>query len=90
MSTSTSYCSSRLLDPKKRRSARNWLDSASRQESFYFKALSPEQKAAVVEGMKAGEAKVDQYAVSKRAKDINGWRISSILMVIVRSSMAIG
>ena len=42
---------------------------------FDFKALSPEQKAAVVEGMKAGEAKVTQ-AVSNAGKDVNGWRIS--------------
>jgi hypothetical protein len=42
---------------------------------FDFKALSPEQKAAVVEGMKAGEAKVTQ-AVSNAGKDVNGWRVS--------------
>jgi hypothetical protein len=40
-----------------------------------FKTLSPEQKAAVVEGMKAGEAKVTE-AVSTAGKDINGWRIT--------------
>jgi hypothetical protein len=42
---------------------------------FAFKALSPEQKAAVVEGMKAGETKVTE-AVSNAGKDINGWRIT--------------
>jgi hypothetical protein len=42
---------------------------------FDFKALSPEQKAAVVEGMRAGEAKVTE-AVSNAGKDINGWRIT--------------
>ena len=42
---------------------------------FDFKALSPEQKAAVMEGMKAGETKVTQ-AVSNAGKDINGWRIT--------------
>ena len=42
---------------------------------FDFKALSPEQKAAVVEGMKAGETKVTE-AVSNAGKDINGWRIT--------------
>jgi len=42
---------------------------------FDFKALSPEQKAAVVEGMKAGETKVTE-AVSDAGKDINGWRIT--------------
>ena len=42
---------------------------------FAFKALSPEQKVAVVEGMKAGETKVTE-AVSNAGKDINGWRIT--------------
>jgi hypothetical protein len=42
---------------------------------FNFTALSPEQKAAVVEGMKTGEAKVTE-AVSNAGKDINGWRIT--------------
>jgi hypothetical protein len=42
---------------------------------FDFKALSPEQKAAVVEGMKAGEANVTG-AVSNAGKDVNGWRIT--------------
>jgi hypothetical protein len=42
---------------------------------FDFKALSPEQKAAVVEGMKAGETKVTE-AVSNAGKDINGWRVT--------------
>jgi hypothetical protein len=42
---------------------------------FDFKALSPEQKAAVVEGLKAGEEKVKQ-AVSNAGKDINGWRVT--------------
>jgi hypothetical protein len=42
---------------------------------FDFKALSPEQKAAVVDGMKAGEAKVTQ-AVSNAGKDVNGWRVT--------------
>jgi hypothetical protein len=44
-------------------------------KTFDFKALSPEQKAAMVEGMKAGEAQVEK-AVSNLGKDINGWRVS--------------
>jgi hypothetical protein len=44
-------------------------------KTFDFKALSPEQKAAVVEGMKAGEAKVTE-AVSNAGKNINGWRVT--------------
>jgi hypothetical protein len=42
---------------------------------FDFKALSPEQKAAVVEGMKAGEEKVKQ-TVNTLGKNINGWIVS--------------
>jgi hypothetical protein len=42
---------------------------------FDFKALSPEQKAAMVEGMKAGETEVTE-AVSNAGKDINGWRVT--------------
>jgi hypothetical protein len=41
------------------------------------KDLSPEQKAAVGLGVKAGDAKVDQY-LSSGAKDINGWKIGSL------------
>jgi hypothetical protein len=41
------------------------------------KDLSPEQKAAAGLGMKAGDAKVDQY-LSSGAKDINGWKIGSL------------
>ena len=41
-------------------------------KTFDFKALSPEQKAAVVEGMKAGEAKVED-AIAEPGKNINGW-----------------
>ncbi|MGB9476377.1 MAG: DUF1254 domain-containing protein [Candidatus Udaeobacter sp.] len=44
-------------------------------KSFDFKALSPEQKAAVMEGIKAGETKVTE-AVSNGGKEINGWRIT--------------
>jgi hypothetical protein len=42
---------------------------------FDFKALSPEQKAAVVEGMKAGEEKVKE-TVDTLGKNINGWIVS--------------
>jgi hypothetical protein len=45
-------------------------------KTFDFKALSPEQKAALVEGMKEGEAKVTQ-AAENLGKDINGWKVSS-------------
>ncbi len=45
-------------------------------KTFDFKALSPEQKAALVEGMKEGEAKVPQ-AAENLGKDINGWKVSS-------------
>jgi hypothetical protein len=45
-------------------------------KTFAFKALSPEQKAAVVEGVKAGEEKIKQYLLSGE-KIINGWKIGS-------------
>ena len=41
---------------------------------FDFKALSPEQKAAVIEGVKAGETKVKEFLASG-VKDVNGWKI---------------
>jgi hypothetical protein len=44
---------------------------------FHFKSLSPEQKAAVVEGMKAGEAKVEQ-AIVGTGKNINGWTLGGL------------
>jgi hypothetical protein len=47
------------------------------EKTFDFKALSAEQKAAVVEGMKAGEAKVAQYLESGQ-KHINGWKVGSL------------
>ena len=45
-------------------------------KTFDFKNLSPEQKAAVVEGMKAGDEKVDQLLASG-TKNVNGWNIGS-------------
>jgi hypothetical protein len=45
-------------------------------KTFDFKDLSPEHKAEVLLGMKAGEAKVDHY-LSTETKTINGWKISS-------------
>jgi hypothetical protein len=45
-------------------------------KTFEFSELSPEHKAAVVRGMKAGEERVEK-AVAGFGKDINGWRIGS-------------
>ena len=45
-------------------------------KTFDFKALSPEQKAAVVEGVKAGEAKIEEYLLAGQ-KIINGWRVGA-------------
>jgi hypothetical protein len=45
-------------------------------KNFNFKALSPEQKAAVIEGVKAGEAKVKAF-LAGGVKDVNGWKIGS-------------
>jgi hypothetical protein len=45
-------------------------------KNFDFKALSPEQKAAVIEGVKAGEAKVKAF-LAGGVKDVNGWKIGN-------------
>ena len=45
-------------------------------KTFDFKDLSPEHKAAIVEGMKAGVEKVDQY-IASGAKVVNGWAMNS-------------
>jgi len=45
-------------------------------KTFDFKALSPDQKAAVVEGVKAGEEKIKQYLLAGE-KIINGWKIGA-------------
>jgi hypothetical protein len=43
---------------------------------FEFKNLSPERKAAVLQGMKEGDEKVDKF-LSSGLKDVNGWKIGS-------------
>jgi hypothetical protein len=45
-------------------------------KTFDFKDLSPELRAAVLQGMKQGDAKVDQ-AVANFGKNINGWNVGS-------------
>jgi hypothetical protein len=45
-------------------------------KTFEFKNLPPEQKAAVVEGMKTGDEKVAKFLASG-TKNINGWSIGS-------------
>jgi hypothetical protein len=42
-----------------------------------FAALSPEQKAAVMAGVKEGEAKIAKYLESGQ-KNINGWKVGSL------------
>ena len=44
---------------------------------FDFKSLSAEQKAAIVEGMKAGEAKIEN-AIAGTGKNINGWTLGGL------------
>src|SRR5205823_8710619 len=46
-------------------------------KKFDLAALSKEQKAAVIEGVKAGEAKIKQYLQSGQ-KNINGWKVGSL------------
>ena len=45
-------------------------------KTFEFKDLSPEQKAAVLQGMKQGGEKVDKL-LSSGMKNVNGWKIGS-------------
>jgi len=45
-------------------------------KTFDFKDLSPEQKAAVAQGMKQGDAKVDKF-MTTGMKTVNGWNIGS-------------
>ena len=46
-------------------------------KTFSFKDLSLEHKAALLLGMKQGEAKVENYLASGM-KDVNGWKIGSL------------
>jgi len=46
-------------------------------KKFDLAALSQEQKAAVIAGMKEGEAKIKQYLESGQ-KNINGWKVGSL------------
>jgi hypothetical protein len=46
-------------------------------KKFYLAALSQEQKAAVMAGVKEGEAKIKQYLESGQ-KNINGWKVGSL------------
>ncbi|MGC1298247.1 MAG: DUF1254 domain-containing protein [Alloacidobacterium sp.] len=41
------------------------------------KNLSPEQKTAIMQGVKDGEAKIEKY-LSAGQKDINGWKVGSL------------
>jgi len=45
-------------------------------KTFDFKDLSPEHKAAILLGMKAGDEKVDKY-LTHGNKNINGWNVGS-------------
>jgi len=45
-------------------------------KTIAFKDLSPEHKTAVLEGMKAGDEKVDKFLASG-VKNVNGWNIGS-------------
>ncbi len=46
-------------------------------KTFDFKDLSPEQKAAVALGMKAGEEKI-VAAVANKGKNVKGWRVGGL------------
>lgn len=46
-------------------------------KTFDMKSLSPERQQAMVEAMKAGDAKVDTYLASGMT-DVNGWQLGSL------------
>ena len=46
-------------------------------KTFDMSSLTPEQKVAMEEGMKSGDAKVTQF-VASGAKDVNGWQVGSL------------
>lgn len=46
-------------------------------KTFDMSSLTPEQKLAMEEGMKAADAKVTQF-VASGAKDVNGWQVGSL------------
>ena len=46
-------------------------------KTFEFKDLSPERKAAVLQGMKEGDEKIDKF-LSSGPKNMNGWKIGSL------------
>ena len=46
-------------------------------KAFDMKSLSPEQQQAMMEGMKAGDEKIDQF-VGGGATDVNGWQVGSL------------
>ncbi|KAA0889952.1 DUF1254 domain-containing protein [Pusillimonas sp. ANT_WB101] len=46
-------------------------------KAFNMNSLSQEQQQAMAEGMKAGDAKVDEF-VARGATDVNGWQVGSL------------
>jgi len=46
-------------------------------KTFDINSLSPEQQKAMVEGMKAGDAKINEL-VASGATDVNGWQVGSL------------
>ena len=46
-------------------------------KTFDMDSLSPEQRQAMAEGMKAGDAKVNEF-VAGGATDVNGWQVGSL------------
>ncbi len=46
-------------------------------KAFDMNSLSPEQQQAMVEGMKAGDAKINKF-VASGATDVNGWQVGSL------------
>ena len=57
--------------------ARLAMIGVGRGKTFDMDSLSPEQRQAMAEGMKAGDAKVTKF-VADGATDVNGWQVGSL------------
>src|SRR6266480_4022502 len=78
LTTSPSRCNSLPPNRKRRKSEKKLARlGVEAGKKFDLAILSQEQKAAVVAGMKEGEAKIKQYLESGQ-KNINGWKVGSL------------
>ena len=57
--------------------ARLSMIGVGRGKTFDMDSFSPQQRQAIAEGMKAGDAKVTEF-VAEGATDVNGWQVGSL------------